>query len=72
MTRTRLDERITAALALGLAGLFFFNVVFGPLAIGQLAHATGLGTAILTLLPLSLVVAVLAPALAGANRDPWE
>ncbi|HTJ37003.1 MAG TPA: hypothetical protein VL738_27575 [Dactylosporangium sp.] len=29
----RPDDRIVASLALGVAGLFLFNVVFGPLAI---------------------------------------
>ena len=40
--------------------------IFGPLAIGGLAHATGLGAALLILLPLTFVVAILAPVLAGA------
>ncbi|GAA4260588.1 DUF4190 domain-containing protein [Dactylosporangium darangshiense] len=31
--RRRPDDRIVASLALGVAGLFLFNVVFGPLAI---------------------------------------
>ena len=30
----RLDGRAIAALACGVAGLFMFNIVFGPLAIG--------------------------------------
>ena len=29
----RLDDRAVAALTLGAAGLFFFNIVFGPTAI---------------------------------------
>jgi predicted MFS family arabinose efflux permease len=44
--------------------------IVGPLVIGRLAHAAGLGTAIVTLTPLVLVVALLAPALAGAAPDP--
>jgi hypothetical protein len=31
--RRRPDDRIVASLSLGVAGLFLFNVVFGPLAI---------------------------------------
>lgn len=30
----RIDGRAVAALACGVAGLFMFNIVFGPLAIG--------------------------------------
>jgi hypothetical protein len=33
-TRTRLDGRAVASVTLGAAGLFLFNVVFGPIAIG--------------------------------------
>jgi ABC-type dipeptide/oligopeptide/nickel transport system permease component len=29
----RLDDRVTASLVLGATGLFFFNIVFGPIAI---------------------------------------
>jgi hypothetical protein len=29
----RLDDRVTASLVFGVTGLFFFNVVFGPIAI---------------------------------------
>ncbi|WP_344612045.1 hypothetical protein [Dactylosporangium salmoneum] len=32
-SRRRPDDRIVASLAFGAAGLFFFNVVFGPLAV---------------------------------------
>jgi predicted MFS family arabinose efflux permease len=53
----------------GMTALGYSASVFGPLAIGGLAHAVGLGTAILTLLPLVLVVAAFAPALAGAAPD---
>nr|BFE57413.1 hypothetical protein GCM10020063_019390 [Dactylosporangium thailandense] len=31
--RRRPDDRIVASLVLGVAGLFFFNVVFGPFAV---------------------------------------
>jgi flagellar motor component MotA len=30
----RLDDQVTAALVFGVTGLFFFNIVFGPIAIG--------------------------------------
>ncbi|GLY02587.1 MFS transporter [Actinoplanes sp. NBRC 101535] len=43
--------------------------IVGPLAIGRLAHAAGLHTAIVSLLPLALAVALLAPALASADRE---
>ena len=41
-----LDDRVAASLVFGVAGLFFFNIIFGPLAIvlGALAarrHRTG-------------------------------
>jgi hypothetical protein len=42
-----LDDRAVGSLALGLAGLFFFNVVLGPIAIvlGAItAHRYGTGT----------------------------
>jgi hypothetical protein len=43
---TMIDERASAAVAFGVTGLFFFNIVFGPLAVtlGVLAarrHRTG-------------------------------
>ena len=43
---TRFDDRAVASLVLGTTGLFFFNILFGPLAIalGVLAarrHRTG-------------------------------
>lgn len=43
---TRLDDRATASLMFGVTGLFFFNIVFGPLAVilGALAarrHRSG-------------------------------
>jgi predicted MFS family arabinose efflux permease len=56
----------------GMTAVGYSASVFGPLAIGGMAHATSLGTAILTLLPLILVVAVLAPALAGAGPEPAD
>ncbi|HEY0002866.1 MAG TPA: hypothetical protein VGB74_20600 [Actinoplanes sp.] len=54
----------------GMTALGYSASIFGPLAIGRLAHSTGLGTALLTLLPLILVVVLLAPALAGAAPNP--
>ncbi|GLW35163.1 hypothetical protein [Actinoplanes regularis] len=42
-----LDDRAVGSLALGVAGLFFFNVVFGPtaIALGAItAHRHGSGT----------------------------
>jgi hypothetical protein len=33
-TRTRLDGRAVASVTIGAVGLFLFNVVFGPIAIG--------------------------------------
>jgi hypothetical protein len=62
----------TPSAVAGMTAVGYSASVFGPLAIGGMAHATGLGTAILTLLPLILVVAVLAPALAGAAPEPSE
>ncbi|SFF72324.1 Fucose permease [Actinoplanes philippinensis] len=44
--------------------------VAGPLVIGRLAHAAGLETAIAAMLPLVLTVALLAPALSGADPEP--
>jgi hypothetical protein len=32
--RTRLDGRAVASLTIGAVGLFLFNIVFGPIAIG--------------------------------------
>ncbi|MEV6848787.1 MFS transporter [Actinoplanes sp. NPDC051411] len=46
--------------------------IVGPLAVGWLAHTVGLGVAILSLLPLALLVALLAPVLTGASREPAE
>lgn len=68
-----LDDRAVAALALGVAGLFFFNVVFGPTAIvlGAIAahrhHAgtpsrtvglVGLALGVADLLVLAVIMAV--------------
>ncbi|GAB1691109.1 hypothetical protein [Krasilnikovia sp. M28-CT-15] len=42
-----LDDRAVASVALGVAGLFFFNVMFGPIAIALgaiTAHRHGAGT----------------------------
>jgi hypothetical protein len=33
-TRTRLDGRAAASVTIGAVGLFLFNIVFGPIAIG--------------------------------------
>lgn len=33
-TRTRLDGRAVASVTIGAVGLFLFNIVFGPIAIG--------------------------------------
>jgi predicted MFS family arabinose efflux permease len=62
----------TPSAVAGMTAVGYSASIFGPLAIGGMAHATGLGTAILTLLPLILVVAALAPALAGAAPAPAE
>ena len=59
----------TPSAVAGMTAVGYSASIFGPLAIGGLAHATGLGTAILTLLPLILVVAALAPVLAGAAPE---
>jgi MFS family permease len=44
--------------------------ILGPLAIGWLAHAAGLGTALLGLVPLVVVVAFLSPVLASRDVKP--
>ena len=54
----------------GMTAVGYSASIFGPLAIGWLAHAASLGTAILTLLPLTVVVALLAPVLTGAAPEP--
>lgn len=59
----------TPSAVAGMTAVGYSASVFGPLAIGWLGHATSLGTAMLTLLPLILVVAALAPVLAGAAPD---
>lgn len=67
------DDRAVASIALGLAGLFFFNVVFGPIAIalgavaahrfragtpsGNLGRA-GVALGVADLLVLAVLVAV--------------
>ncbi|HEU4424442.1 MAG TPA: hypothetical protein VFR67_18090 [Pilimelia sp.] len=40
----RLDDRAAAALTCGVAGLFMFNIILGPLAIGLGAAAAKRGT----------------------------
>jgi MFS family permease len=56
----------------GMTAVGYSASIFGPLAIGLLAQTAGLGTAILTLLPLTLAVTLLAPVLAGASPEPAE
>jgi MFS family permease len=46
--------------------------IVGPMGVGWLAHSASLGVAMLSLLPLSLVVALLAPALIAATPAPIE
>lgn len=60
----------TSSAVAGMTAVGYSASVFGPLGIGWLAHATGLGAAMLTLLPLALLVALLAPAL--ARTEPAE
>ncbi len=62
----------TPSAVAGMTAVGYSASVFGPLAIGGMAHVAGLGTAILALLPLVLVIAALAPALTGAAPDPAE
>jgi hypothetical protein len=66
------DDRAVASMALGLAGLFFFNIVFGPIAIALGATAahrrrhdvpsrnaglTGVALGVADLLVLAIVMA---------------
>jgi hypothetical protein len=53
----------TASAVAMMTAVGYSASIFGPLAIGWLAHASGLGVALLTLAPLAGVVALLAPAL---------
>jgi len=53
----------TASAVATMTAVGYSASIFGPLAIGWLARAAGLGAALLTLLPLVLVVAALAPTL---------
>ncbi len=62
----------TASAVAGMTAVSYSASIFGPLAIGWLAHAASLGTAMLTLVPLVLVVATLAPVLIGASPEPSE
>jgi hypothetical protein len=62
----------TASAVAGMTAVGYSASIFGPLAIGWLAHAASLGTAMLTLLPLVLVVAALASGLTGAAPKPAE
>jgi MFS family permease len=57
----------TSSAVAGMTAVGYSASIFGPLAIGWLAHGIGLGNAILTLMPLVLVVAVLSPALRGTD-----
>jgi MFS family permease len=59
------DEATPSAVAV-MTAVGYSASIFGPLAIGWLAHGTGLGPALLTLLPLALAVSLLASVLAGA------
>ena len=69
----RLDDRAVASLMLGVAGLFFFNVVLGPIAIalgaiaarrhragtpGRVAGLTGVALGVADLLVLAVIMAV--------------
>lgn len=58
----------TSSAVAGMTAVGYSASIFGPLAIGWLAHEIGLGNAILTLLPLVLVVAALSTNLAGADE----
>ncbi|WP_433378286.1 MFS transporter [Actinoplanes sp. CA-142083] len=55
----------TASAVAMMTAIGYCASIFGPLAIGWLAHAAGLGTALLGLLPLVGVVALLSPILAS-------
>ncbi|MBB4696252.1 MFS transporter [Paractinoplanes abujensis] len=57
----------TSSAVAAMTAVGYSASIFGPLGMGWLAHATGLAAAMLTLLPLALVVALLASALAGAD-----
>ncbi|MFI5897478.1 MFS transporter [Actinoplanes sp. NPDC051513] len=54
----------TASAVAMMTAIGYCASIFGPLAIGWLAHSSGLGHALLALLPLVLLVALLAPILA--------
>jgi MFS family permease len=62
----------TASAVAMMTAVGYSASIFGPLAIGWLAHASGLGAALLALVPLVAVVALLAPRLAGTAPDPPE
>jgi predicted MFS family arabinose efflux permease len=55
----------TAATVAHMTAVGYSASIFGPLAIGWLAHGAGLGPALVTLLPLALAVSLLASVLAG-------
>lgn len=55
----------TAATVAHMTAVGYSASIFGPLAIGWLAHGAGLGSALVTLLPLALAVSLLASVLAG-------
>ncbi|MBL7262085.1 MFS transporter [Paractinoplanes lichenicola] len=60
----------TSSAVAGMTAVGYSASIFGPLGLGWLAHTTGLGPALLTLLPLALAVALLAPSL--ATRTPAD
>jgi len=62
----------TASAVAVMTAVGYSASIFGPLAIGWLAHAAGLGASLFGLVPLVAVVALLAPALARVGPDPPE
>jgi len=60
----------TAAAVAMMTAVGYSASIFGPLAIGGLARSFGLGVTLVALVPVVAVVALLAPALAGAGPDP--
>jgi MFS family permease len=63
---TAAGDEGTASTVAHMTAVGYSASIFGPLAIGWLAHGIGLGSALLTLLPLALAVSLLASVLAGA------
>jgi fucose permease len=62
----------TASAVAMMTAVGYSASIFGPLAIGGLARSVGLGATLLALVPVAGVVALMAPALAGAGPDPPE